>query len=87
MLGPILLALLLAAPVPKFTDTNRLQKLETAFKEADQILERFHKERAAPGLIYGIVIDGQLAHTKSYGLRSLASNEPVTSTPLSESPQ
>jgi CubicO group peptidase (beta-lactamase class C family) len=78
MLAPILLTALLAAPVPKFTENDRHQKLAGAFDEADRIFARFHAERPAPGLIYGIVIDGQLAHIKSYGVRSLAPNEPVT---------
>jgi CubicO group peptidase (beta-lactamase class C family) len=78
MLAPILLAALLAAPVPRFTDPGRRQKLEAAFGETDRVFARFRADRAAPGLVYGIVIDGRLAHVRSYGVRHLASKEPVT---------
>ena len=78
MLAPIVLAALMAAPVPRFLDSERRQKLESGFAEADKLFERFHQVRGTPGLVYGIVIDGQLAHLKAFGVREVDSKSPVT---------
>jgi CubicO group peptidase (beta-lactamase class C family) len=66
-----------ASPVPRFTDPARRSKLEAAFPEIDAIFERFWRDSGVPGLVYGIVIDGDLAHVKSFGVRDRRSNEPV----------
>ena len=78
MFAPVLLAALMAAPVPRFTDPDRRQKLEAAFPETDKVFERFHRQRGTPGLVYGIVIDGQLVHLKAFGVREVESKSPVT---------
>jgi CubicO group peptidase (beta-lactamase class C family) len=78
MLPPLLLAALLAVPIPKFADPARGEKLAAAFPEVDRVLERYHTQRGTPGLVYGIVIDGHLVHTKSFGVRDRESNAPVT---------
>jgi CubicO group peptidase (beta-lactamase class C family) len=65
-------------PVPRFTDPARRSKLESALPEIDQIFERFWKERGAPGLAFGIIIDGDLVHAKGFGVRDRDSNDPVT---------
>jgi CubicO group peptidase (beta-lactamase class C family) len=72
-----LLAEALSAPVPRFTDAGRRAKLETAFPAIDKIFERFHQQRGTPGLVYGIVIDGELARVKAYGVREVKSREAV----------
>ena len=77
LLVPLLL--LAAAPLtPRFTDPARRVKLEQAFPKLDRIFEDFQRYRRAPGLVYGVVIDGELAHVKALGVRSRASGEPVT---------
>ena len=78
MLAPVLLAALMAAPVSRFEDAARKQKLAAAFPEADKVFERFHQWRGTPGLVYGIVIDGELAHLKSFGVREVETKAPVT---------
>jgi CubicO group peptidase (beta-lactamase class C family) len=78
MLPPFLLALMLAVPVPRFEDPARRQKLEAAFPEIDGLFERFWKSRNAPGLAYGIIIDGQLVHLKTFGVQDVTSQAPVT---------
>jgi CubicO group peptidase (beta-lactamase class C family) len=65
-----------AAP-PKFTDPARRQKLATAFPEIDRIMQEFMTKNHVPGGAWGVVIDGQLAHTGSAGFRELKSKSPV----------
>ncbi|HYO84275.1 MAG TPA: serine hydrolase domain-containing protein [Bryobacteraceae bacterium] len=67
-----------AQTVPQFSDPQRLQKLTETFPEIDRTLERWHTERGAPGLVYGIVIDGKLAHVRAFGQSNLEAKTPVT---------
>jgi CubicO group peptidase (beta-lactamase class C family) len=67
-----------AQTTPRFADPQRRAGLQTGFAEADRAMERFHRSRGTPGLIYGIVIDGELAHLKSFGVQNVASKAPVT---------
>lgn len=71
-------ALASAAPVPRFTDPARRSKLETAFPKIDRILENYKQARGVPGLVYGVVIDGELAHVKCLGVRDRDSGDRVT---------
>ncbi|HVX65764.1 MAG TPA: serine hydrolase domain-containing protein [Bryobacteraceae bacterium] len=73
--------LLLAAdayPPPRFTDTDRVRKLESALPEVDQVFRRFASETKVPGIVWGVVIDGRLAHIGTAGVRDRASGAPVT---------
>src|SRR5687767_3384756 len=65
-------------PVPQFSDPARRSKLASGFNEVDKLFETYARERGAPGLVYGIVIDGELAHTKEIGVRERKSQAPVT---------
>ena len=65
-------------PVPKFADPDRRAKLAAAFPEIERIFEQYQKERRIPGLVFGVVIDGELALVKAYGLRDRDSKDPVT---------
>lgn len=65
------------APPPKFTDVNRSAKLATAFPEIDRIMAAFAERSGVPGVAYGIVIDGKLAHAGVSGLREVPSKSPV----------
>ena len=67
-----------AYPPPRFTDPERVQKLESALPQVDQIFRRFAADRKIPGMVWGVVIDGRLAHVESTGVRDRTSNEPVT---------
>jgi CubicO group peptidase (beta-lactamase class C family) len=78
MLTIALLAAALVQGPPRFTDPERRAKLESAFPKLDRIFEEFQRRRNAPGLVYGVVIDGQLAHVRAMGLRNRATGEPVT---------
>jgi CubicO group peptidase (beta-lactamase class C family) len=67
-----------AYPPPRFTDPERLRKLESALPEIDQIFRHYAAGKKIPGMVWGIVIDGRLAHVESAGVRDRASNAPVT---------
>ena len=67
-----------AYPPPQFTDPLRVQKLEAAMPEVDRIFRAYATEKKIPGMVWGIVIDGQLAHTGAFGVRDRTSNFPVT---------
>ena len=80
----VLLALALPAAagdpavVPRFTDPERRAKLEAALPEIDKLFEQFWQERRTPGLVYGVVIDGEIVRMKAFGVRERATNDPVT---------
>jgi CubicO group peptidase (beta-lactamase class C family) len=65
-------------PSPRFTDPKRVSKLESAFPQVDQVFGEYAKARHIPGLVWGVVIDGRLAHVNSVGVRDRKANAPVT---------
>ena len=46
--------------------------------EVDQIFRKYATDRKIPGMVWGVVIDGHLAHVESAGVRERASNSPIT---------
>src|SRR5262245_53594943 len=82
----VLLTLLTAAalaasdnyPAPRFTDPTRNAKLQSAMPEIDGLFRAYATENKIPGMVWGIVIDGRLAHVGSFGVRDFASKAPVT---------
>jgi CubicO group peptidase (beta-lactamase class C family) len=67
-----------AYPPARFTDAQRVTKLESAFPEIDGIFTKFVSDRHIPGMIWGVVIDGRLAHVKATGVRNRVGDLPVT---------
>jgi len=78
LLIAFMLPVLCAEPVPRFTDPARRAKLEAALPEVETLFERFWKQRGTPGLVFGVVIDGDLVLVKGYGVKDRVSNAPVT---------
>ena len=74
-----LLALVLAAGLPMAAQS---QSAATApadkYALADRIFADYVLDAHIPGLVYGIVIDGQLVHVGTYGVQDLESKRPVT---------
>lgn len=62
----------------RFLDPERVQKLESAFPEIDDAIDKTQAELKLPGLAVGIVIDGRLAHVATAGQRDQARQLPVT---------
>jgi CubicO group peptidase (beta-lactamase class C family) len=67
-----------AYPPPAFTDPQRLTKLQSALPEIDQIFRRYAAAEKVPGIVWGVVIDGKLAHVGATGVQDRATNQPAT---------
>ena len=64
-------------PPPAFADPGRRAKLEAAFPEVERYLAEEAQRMNLPGLAFGIVIDGELAYSKGFGVRDTSSKAPV----------
>ena len=53
-----------------------------SFEIADQVFADFCLDAHIPGLVYGIVADGQLVHVGAFGVKDLESRLPVTADTL-----
>ena len=69
----------LAAQSPGFSDPQRLAKLSSSFADIDRVFSAFAEREHIPGAVWGIVIDGNLAHVGVTGYRDVASKSPVDS--------
>jgi CubicO group peptidase (beta-lactamase class C family) len=52
------------------------------YSAADKIFEEYLLDDHAPGVIYGVVADGRLAHVAAFGVQDLDSQRPVTADTL-----
>ncbi len=64
-------------PPPRFTDPARVAKLQSALPEIDRLFRAYATDKKIPGMIWGVVIDGQVAHVASFGVRDRASQAPI----------
>jgi len=53
-----------------------------AFAEIDRAFDEFRLDAHIPGIVYGVVIDGRLAHVKGLGVQELVTKRPVTADSL-----
>jgi CubicO group peptidase (beta-lactamase class C family) len=67
-----------AYPPARFTDPDRVRKLEGAMPAIDQIFRKYASDRKIPGIVWGVVIDGRLAHVASEGVRERANHSRIT---------
>ena len=65
-------------PPPRFADPDRVAKLQSAMPEIDRLFRAYATMNKIPGMIWGVVIDGQVAHLGSFGVRDRASQAPIT---------
>src|SRR5688500_20387988 len=66
-----------AYPPPRFTDPHRVKKLESTLPEIDRLFQAYATREKIPGMIWGVVIDGRLAHVAWAGVRDRGSNAHV----------
>lgn len=66
------------AEPPRFTDPDRRKKLAGAFPAVDRLVQEFAAREHVPGAVWGLVIDGELAHVGVTGLRDVEAKLPVT---------
>jgi CubicO group peptidase (beta-lactamase class C family) len=81
LFGVLLTATLAATdtyPPPRFADPDRAAKLQSAIPEIDRLFRAYATKTQIPGMIWGVVIDGQLAHLGSFGVRDIPSKAPIT---------
>ena len=65
-------------PQPRFADPARRAKLKAALPRLRPVFERWRESRGVPGLVYGIVIDGELTQVECMGVRDRSAGDPVT---------
>ena len=65
------------APAAQFADPGRLAKLSKAFPEIDRLMAGVAERSKVPGIAYGIIVDGKLAHVGTIGLRDVSSGAKV----------
>jgi len=58
----------------------------SSLPEVDKIFERFAAGKKIPGLVWGVVIDGRLAHVASTGVRDRATGALVNVNTVFRSP-
>ncbi|MEA3105852.1 MAG: hypothetical protein QOI88_457 [Gammaproteobacteria bacterium] len=68
-----------AYPPARFTDPDRVPKIEAAFPQIDEIFQRYADEEKIPGLVWGVVIDQRLAHVAASGVQDRGTKVPVSS--------
>ena len=76
-----LLVGLVPAGEPTLADqapADRLARLKAAMPEIDKAFAAFAERARVPGIAYGVLVDGQLIHTGTAGVRELATKSPVT---------
>jgi len=62
-----------------FPVTDRRARLTGAFGDIDRLFSDFATKNHVPGAAWGIVIDGELAHSGATGVRDVASKTPADS--------
>jgi CubicO group peptidase (beta-lactamase class C family) len=65
-----------------FTDEHRLEKIQQALPAIEQLFREKFEANQFPGLIYGIVVDGELLDAHSFGYTNLEQKIPVTTKSL-----
>jgi CubicO group peptidase (beta-lactamase class C family) len=68
---------LLAPPCQAQTPPARTGRLAAAYPAIDSLMREFAAQEHVPGIAYGIIVDGKLAHVGTAGLREVASRAPV----------
>ena len=63
---------------PVFTNADRMEKLEAAFPVIEKIYKEYAEKHQFPGFVFGVVVDGKLVHSGSYGYTDLAKKTPVS---------
>jgi CubicO group peptidase (beta-lactamase class C family) len=71
----LLAAVALSLPAPALADDNSNALL---FAKVDRIFADYALDQHVPGMVYGIVADGQLVYVRGMGVQDLDSRRPVT---------
>ena len=61
-----------ALPEPNFTQPDRRERLLAACPALEPIFRAQAEQRHMPGVAYGVVVDGELIFTHSFGVANIA---------------
>jgi CubicO group peptidase (beta-lactamase class C family) len=67
---------------PVFTQTDRSERVRAATHVVDSLYRSFAERRRLPGLVWGVVVDGELIHSGQIGDANLARKIPADSRAL-----
>jgi CubicO group peptidase (beta-lactamase class C family) len=56
---------------------DRVRDFRGAFAEIDRLFQAFAERNRVPGIAYGVLVDGAVAHVGAWGVRDVASRAPV----------
>jgi len=56
---------------PVFSDSTRLEKIKSAFPAIDEIFKSHFEKGHFPGMSYGLIVDGKLMYSNSFGLSNM----------------
>ena len=62
---------------PSSEEASSLERIRPAFAEVDRLFNSFAERSHAPGMAWGVLLDGQLVHTGSTGFREVESRSPI----------
>jgi len=71
-------ALLLGSVIPAAAQQPTPKTLDQLTPEIDALFARFQAEQHVPGVVYGVVKDGELAYVKGIGVQDIDAKRPVT---------
>ncbi|ANE53550.1 beta-lactamase [Flavisolibacter tropicus] len=63
---------------PVFTDAKRIEKIKATQAVIDQLYKEHATNNHFPGMVYGVVVDGQLLYTGTAGITDITTKTPVT---------
>jgi CubicO group peptidase (beta-lactamase class C family) len=63
---------------PFFEDSNRLEKIKIVLPVLDKIFKDRQANDHFPGVAFGLIVDGRLIHTGSFGIADITSKTAVT---------
>ena len=75
-LAPIAVGMLIVSAAQRQAES--FASSASGFEQTDRIFADFVLDKHIPGLVYGIVANGQLVHVGTYGVQALDSQRPVT---------
>ncbi|MEQ8812354.1 MAG: serine hydrolase domain-containing protein, partial [Imperialibacter sp.] len=65
-----------------FTETDRVEKVVALGPEIEALLQQTAKDNQYPGMVYGIVMEGKLVWSSSYGIVNTENKVPVSNKSL-----
>ena len=68
-----------SAAEPSFADQGRASRVQALLPEVDQMYADLMAKEHLPGLVYGVVVDGKLVHSRALGFANVEDKIPATS--------